>query len=82
MIPSRALLRFLSIFCFADSFTRPSYQAADIEVGASCSLADAITAANYGRATSAAARQADGADTITLVRSMSRSTPSCPGIHI
>ena len=48
MRPSRALLRLLSIFCVAvlhSSFVH----AADIDVGASCSLADAITAANTER---------------------------------
>ena len=64
MTPSRALLRLLSIFCVAvlhSSFVH----AADIDVGASCSLADAITAANTDAAVGGC-EAGDGADTIIL----------------
>ena len=64
MIPSRALLRLLSIFCFAVLHST-LVQAADIEVGASCSLADAITAANRD-APRGGCPAGRGADTITL----------------
>ena len=64
MTPSRALLRLLSICCVAvlhSSFVH----AADIDVGASCSLADAITAANMNAAVGGCPA-GDGADTISL----------------
>ncbi len=64
MIPSRALLRLLLIICFAVLHST-FVQAADIEVGASCSLADAITAANRD-APRGGCPPGRGADTITL----------------
>ena len=64
MTPSSALLRLLSIICFA-SIHLSIVQAADIEVGASCSLADAITAANTDAAVGGCPA-GDGADTISL----------------
>ena len=64
MTPSSALLRLLSIICFA-IIHLSIVQAADIEVGASCSLADAITAANTDAAVGGCPA-GDGADTISL----------------
>lgn len=64
MTISRALLRLVSIFCFSIAYSSLVY-AADIEVGASCSLADAITAANRD-APRGGCPAGRGADTITL----------------
>ena len=64
MTPSRALLRLLSIFCVAVLYSS-FVHAADIDVGALCSLADAITAANTDAAVGGC-EAGDGADTISL----------------
>lgn len=61
---SRALLKLLSIFFFAIVHSSIAL-AADIEVGASCSLADAITAANTDAAVGGCPA-GGGADAISL----------------
>ncbi len=69
MTPSIAILRLLSIICFA-SIHLSIVQAADIEVGASCSLADAVTAANTDAAVGGCPA-GSGADTISLTGDIS-----------